>query len=252
MELELRPWLDDGDVCLYLGDCREIMEYLDPVDVVVTDPPYGDTSLEWDSWVDGWVGRLPLRREGSMWCFGSMRMWIEKTTTEFAGWKLAQDIVWEKHNGSGFHADRFKRVHEHVLQWYRGQWNEVYKEPVFTNDTTARTVRRKRRPPHTGNIEASSYASVEGGPRLQRSVIEVRSCHGRAVHPTQKPEGILTPLIEYSCPPGGIVLDPFAGSGSTLVAARMTGRRAIGIEAKERYLELAAERLAQQSLLSDA
>jgi site-specific DNA-methyltransferase (adenine-specific) len=72
--------------------------------------------------------------------------------------------------------------------------------------------------------------------------------HGRAIHPTQKPVGILTPLIEYACPPGGLVIDPFAGSGSTLEAARLTGRRAIGIEAHEPYIERAARRLEQAPL----
>ncbi|WP_119731794.1 site-specific DNA-methyltransferase [Thermomonospora amylolytica] len=69
-----------------------------------------------------------------------------------------------------------------------------------------------------------------------------------AIHPTQKPLGILTPLIEYACPPGGTVLDPFVGSGSTLEAARLTGRRAIGIELHEPYAEAAARRLAQAPL----
>lgn len=85
----------------------------------------------------------------------------------------------------------------------------------------------------------------DGGPRLMRSVLQVRSEHGRAVHPTQKPLGILRPLIQYSCSIDGTMLDPFAGSGSTLLAARELGRRAIGIEAREDYCEAAVKRLAQ-------
>jgi site-specific DNA-methyltransferase (adenine-specific) len=78
-----------------------------------------------------------------------------------------------------------------------------------------------------------------------RSVIAVRSMHGRALHPTEKPVGILDPLIRYACPPGGTVLDCFAGSGSTAEAARLTGRKAILIEADERYCELIARRMSQ-------
>ena len=80
------------------------------------------------------------------------------------------------------------------------------------------------------------------------SVLYERSCHGYAEHPTQKPLGILRTLIEYSCPPSGVVLDLFAGSGSTLVAAAENGCRAIGIEIEEKYCEIAAKRLSQEVL----
>src|SRR4051794_29843617 len=112
--MKIEPfWASERGV-IYHADCREILGDLAPT-VAIADPPYGETSLEWDRWVDGWPD---LVRGDSMWCFGSMRMFLERGA-EFAGWKLSQDLVWEKHNGSGFHADRFKRVHENVLHWYR-------------------------------------------------------------------------------------------------------------------------------------
>ena len=239
------PYYQDAAVTIYQGDCRDILPTLPRVDLCLTDPPYGETSLPWDRWVDGW---LDILSTDNLWCFGSMRMFMERVSA-FRSWRLAQDIVWEKHNGSGFHADRFKRIHEHVCQFYRGEWANVYKKPVTTPDAVARVIRTKAHPPHMGRIEATPYVSEDGGPRLQRSIIKVRSCHGYADHPTQKPVGIIIPLLEYSVPPNGIVLDPFAGSGSTSDAARRIGLRSIGIEIDERACEAAAKRMSQAVLV---
>ncbi len=164
---------------------------------------------------------------------------------EFSGWKRSQEIVWEKQNGSSFHADRFKRVHELAAHFYRGDWSTVFKAPVMTADATARTTRRKSRPAHTGGIKESRYKSEDGGPCLMRSVIYAANCHGYAEHPTQKPEAIIEPLLRYSIPGGGCVLDPFMGSGTTLAVAKRLGMRAIGIERQEKYCEVSAKRLAQ-------
>ncbi len=247
----MSPYYNQSGVTIFHGDCREVARTLEPevATAVITDPPYGDTSLEWDRKVTGWTAslELPLSLCGSLWVFGSFRYFFTETL-EFSNWTLAHDIIWEKQNGSAFHADRFKRVHEHAVQFYRGQWGLVYKSPVTTPDATAKVTRRKTRPTHTGHIENVPFVSHDGGPRLMRSVIEVNNCHGEAYHPTQKPLGILTPLLRYSVGPGGLVLDPFMGSGSTLVAAKSLGLQAIGIEIEEKYCEIAAKRLSQEVL----
>ncbi|EGT5594934.1 site-specific DNA-methyltransferase [Corynebacterium striatum] len=67
-------------------------------------------------------------------------------------------------------------------------------------------------------------------------------------HPCEKPISMMEHIIETSTKPGDIILDPFAGSGSTLRAAKNLGRRAIGVELEERYCEIAAQRLAQETL----
>ena len=245
----MKPYYQDDAVTLYHGSANEVAMFLEPVDAIITDPPYGETSLEWDKWPPGWPD-FAAELAPSMWCFGSMRMFMDKAQ-EMSRWKLAQDVVWEKHNGSNAFADRFRRVHEAAVQFYRGEWADVYKNPQFTNDATARTVRRKQRPPQWGEINASSYASEDGGPRLMNSVIYARSCHGYAVNETQKPEAIVAPLVEYSVPPGGVLLDLFAGSGTMLAVAKKTGRRAIGIEKRESQCQEIVKRLAQRDLLTE-
>lgn len=218
------------------------------VDCIVTDPPYGETSLAWDKVPAGWLRecRRVLRRTGSLWMFGSMRSHM---AADLTGWQFAQDVVWEKHNGSNMFADRFRRVHEIAIHLYRSDaaWADVYKCPLYTNDARARVVRRKDRPKQWGEIEGRSYQSVDGGPRMMRSVMFFRSCHGEADHPTQKPEAVIAPLIEYSCPPDGLVLDPFIGSGTTARAAIQLGRQCIGIEIDPEFAEMARNPVAPRA-----
>ena len=217
-------------------------------DCILTDPPYQETSLEWDRWPVGWPSMLArlLKPSGSMWCFGSQRMFWDRRD-EFSDWRFVQDVIWEKHNGSGFQADRFKRVHELAFQFVpkAAKWAEVYKLPQVTNDAVARKVRKRTAIAHTGQIGGGEYESHDGGPRLMRSVMCVRSEHGRALHRTQKPFAMVEPLLLYSCPPGGKVFDPFAGSGTTGVVARQNGIDAVLVEADARHIDVIRNRLAE-------
>lgn len=231
------------------GDCRKLMTTRGPFDLILADPPYGDTSLAWDRRVDGWIAlaRETLSPTGSLWAFGSLRYFMT-TADRFsdARLRIAQEIVWEKQNSTGFHADRFKRVHELAVQFYPAEtaWRDIYNDVQTTPDATARTVRRKQRPPHTGQIDAGHYISHDGGPRLMRSVIYVGNCHGRAIHPTEKPSSLLEILIRTSCPPGGLVGDWFAGSGAAGEACRLSGRRYLGCEIDAAMAERARARIA--------
>ena len=182
-----------------------------------------------------------------MWCFGSFRMFIDHWQ-DFSYWKMSHEIIWEKHNGSGFMNDRFRRVHEFAFHFHlkTSPWDEVYKKPQFTMDARKRVVRRKDKPAQwTGARKADTYVSEDGGPRLMRSVIPARSCHGHAVNETQKPESLVRPLVSYCLPPGGILLSPFMGSGTDLVIAREFNCKAIGFDVREDQCQAAADRLAQ-------
>ena len=231
------------------GDARYLLGDFPPdhFDCVVTDPPYGETSLKWDRWPDGWPSavRRVVKPTGSMWVFGSFRMFQERRD-EFEGWRISHEVVWEKHNGTGLFNDRFRRVHELAVHFYRAdaRWSDVFKCPQFTNDVRALVVRKKGRPAQwIGATGETVYRSEDGGPRLMRSVLQVRSMHGKAVHPTQKPVEVVDPLVRYACPAGGRILDPFAGSGTTAIVAKEIGADATLIELNPEYVAIARLRI---------
>jgi site-specific DNA-methyltransferase (adenine-specific) len=244
----VKPYWSDETCALYVGDCREILPALGiTADCVIADPPYESTSLEWDRWPDGWL-EAAAGVSRSMWCFLPRRQFVEPPFRgrEFweAGWRFSHPAIWEKHNGPSFVADRLKQVHEEIGHWYQGPWADVYHEVPRVPQTSGHAPgkirnRAANRTPHTGDIGGSSYDY--GDDRLARSVIYARSMHHEAIHRTQKPVPVLLPLISYACPSAGLVIDPFGGSCSTLMACRETGRRGIAIEADEAHCERAAE-----------
>lgn len=229
---------------LLTGDCRELMMAEGPFDLIIADQPYGDTALSWDSMVPAWmtVALQRLKPTGSLWVFGSMRCLMSMGVPR--GLRYAQDIVWEKHNGSGFAKDRFKRVHEHAIQFYRadapwsGVYNDVQRVPRTGPDKTGA---KRRQLPHTGKIGVSSY--VDDGTRIVRSVVKHPSVRG-GPHKTAKPVELLELLIRTSCPPAGLVGDFFAGSGAAGEAARRAGRRYVGCEIDANMAERARALLA--------
>jgi len=174
-----------------------------------------------------------------------MRMYLERVDQFTAAWKLSQDVVWRKPNATGLTVDRFRRQHELVLHWYTGRWRDLYHE------AQREPFLGKPRKPRKKNAQDAKWYGrlgetvwVDNGTRLMKSVIDARSLWNRgSIHPTEKPLEVLRPLIAYACPPGGTVLDPFAGSGSTAEAARQIGRHAVLVEASEAYCEVIAKRL---------
>jgi DNA modification methylase len=228
------PYYDDGQITIYCGDCRDVLPTLPPssVDLIVTDPPYG---AEWQSnrrkesfdriagdhdqavALEGIRSSLRLiRLSRHLYIFGRY---------DLSGLHLSEpvELIWDKEMRTGGDLTLpWGSQHEYI------QFCVFHHSRVALNDGAGRLAARLRK------------GSVLRYPRA--------SGVGVTKHPTEKPVPLIRELIESSSCIGEAVLDPFMGSGSTLVAARLEGRRAIGIELDERYCEIAVKRL-QQAVL---
>lgn len=222
------PYWTDGQVSLYLGDCREVTEWL-AADVLVTDPPYG---IGWRS-PGGWTnasGRGNSRPhpgiandDDTEARDDALKLWDGKPALVFG------DLL--KHRPPGaVHVLVYGKSDDAGVRGARGGWRRDV-EGIF--------------------LVGRWPSGVGGRSSVLRSGGRVAGPRGLAVrygHPHAKPVDVLEELIT-DCPPGAIA-DPFAGSGSILVAARNLGRPAIGVEIDERSCEVAARRLSQRPLMA--
>ena len=214
-------YYQDEYVTLYHGDClTEHREWLD-ADVLVTDPPYGGGFRSRHGWRDGEAKKIRVAGDkNTIVRDEALEAWGDKPALVFGFWRrpipptTRQMIVWDKRGGNGFSGD------------YKMPWADAT-EQIYV---IGRDGWQGKRVPAIYSIPSLHSASPE-----------------RYGHPTPKPVMLMTALLE-KCPPG-VVADPFAGSGATLVAARNLGRKCVGVELEERYCEIIADRLAQGTLI---
>jgi len=200
------------------GDCIDVMKRIPSgaVDLIVTDPPYLVRYLDRsgrsvknddnDAWLDPAFAQMHRVLKDNRFCV-SFCPW-NKVDRFTAGWRAA-----------GFHAVGhiiFPKKYASSSRFVRYQHEEAY-------------LLAKGNPPLPGSPPPDVIPWTYTGNKL---------------HPTQKPVGIFMPLIEAFSRPGDVVLDPFCGSGSTLVAARDLGRRFVGIELDAEHHLTASARLA--------
>ena len=217
-----KPYYENDGITLYHGDCREILPELqaESFDMVLTDPPYlvsysGRWGSDWGV-IEGdsdqsWV--LPVYRE--LW----RTLKPDALCATFYGWPSA-DVFFDAWSLVGFRPVS-------VLVLIKGRWGLGY----FT------------RAQHE-----QAYLLAKGSPKKPQVAISdvlVWDDISQQVHPNQKPLGVISRLISTYSIEDASILDPFCGSGTTLVAARNLARRVVGIEIEERYCELAARRLSQ-------
>jgi len=225
----VKPYYDDGKgIVIYHGDCREVAPDLAGIGIVVTDPPYmfGMASTAQEGKAGGWGDMMNAAtfyagllkdwrtlfsgRTGAAWVCNSWRSFPVLARSAFeARWPIESLLVWDK-IGIGPGGPRGLRpTYELAALFVEGDYRVV--------DRSTPDIWRERPGSKTTD------------------------------HTAEKPVGLMARMIAAGNDSGS-VLDPFAGSGTTLVAAKNLGRRAIGIEIEEKYCELAAERLSQEVL----
>jgi DNA modification methylase len=217
----LKPYYESGGITIYHGDCREIIPMLSPVDLLLTDPPYGiDLNTDNSRFSGGNVASVSRRGNGQ----GTA-----------AGKPIANDA-------EPFDPSFLVGIGKHQVIW---GWNNFpHKLP-----SGACLVWLKRYDEAFGTFLSDAelaWMSKGHGVYCKRDLSNNAIANER-VHPTQKPLSLMAWCLNFF-PDATAILDPFMGSGTTLRAAKDLGRKAIGIEIEEKYCEIAAKRMAQEVL----
>ena len=227
------PYYSDEWVTLYHGDCREVPPVL-AGDVLITDPPYGFGAYESDRAVlpplSEWVTEF-----ATVAVFGYPELLVR--------WCVAEEVVpsewvtWWPTNPMRGRDAQLQRETEAIAVF-----GAVPGRPL--REQAGATVRYARK--YQGSENPRGAATLGDVWRDAKPGMAFQS-HLR-LHPNEKPLSLMRKLVTLCSETGATVVDPFAGSGTTLRAAKDLGRKAIGIEIEERYCEIAARRLSQEVL----
>lgn len=241
----MNPYYQDDWVTLYLDDCLETMAQLDTqsIDVVLTDPPYSSG------------GRRENARSLRKSMLRSMEDedWIRGDAMSTSGFTYLLRLCglqWRRLLKPGGHALTF-------IDWRMAdnlraalETADMRQHPILVWDKCIIGMGAIFRNQHEFIVHMSAGNPTPPQRRDVPNVLRFPPVRD-GDHPTEKPAALLEKLLSVVTPPCGIVLDPFVGSGSTLTAAKAMGFHAIGVEADERYCEIAAKRLSQDTLLTD-
>lgn len=219
-------YYEENGIQIFHGDCRDVT--VSNVDAIVTDPPFFMPA-------DHYQSRVKWQRSwGDVSILGTF-------------WRATLAVLVPSLLPTG-----------HFITFCNGDSYSVFYPEMYCHFDTLKSLVWDRgevglgriwRHRHELMIAArwrESFVDIRG--RLWEDVIQVDAIPTKErEHPIDKPRGLLQVLIEPITPDDGLILDPFMGGGSTLLAARDLGRRAIGIEIEERYCEVAANRLRREA-----
>jgi site-specific DNA-methyltransferase (adenine-specific) len=225
------------------------------IDLLIADPPYNlgkdygndsdkldaDAYLRWTAqWVDAALPKL--KENGSLYIFLTWRYSPEIFVLLKQRMTMINEIIWDRRVPSmGGSTRSYSSVHD-TIGFFVRQKGYYFDLDAIRIPYDAATKKARSRSIFVG----AKWLELGYNPKDLWSVSRLHREHPeRAEHPTQKPLEIVERMIKASCPPGGVVLDPFMGSGTTAVAARRCGRHFTGFELNPEYCEVLESRLAQ-------
>ena len=220
------PYYDEDGITIYNADCRQVLPFLARVDVLLTDPPYG----------------MDVAKRGT---FGAVNVPFGGKGDKFVKSKNYEASDWDKEPPPRWFLDAAQEAAQVAILWggnYYGLpasscwlvWDKDNGENTYADCELA----------WTNMTRAVRKFKWKWHGMLQEQMGDKKE---NRVHPTQKPLALMRWCLSL-VPEAKTVLDPFMGSGTTLVAARLEGCKAVGIEISEKYCEAAANRLAQRVL----
>lgn len=224
------------------------------IDLILTDPPYnlgkdyGNTSdqqgvEEYLAWTERWIdAALPkLKPNGSLYIFLTWRFAPEIFVMLKKRMTMMNEIIWDRRVPSmGGSVRSFSSVHD-TIGFFVNRKDYYFDLDAVRIPYDAETKKARSRSIFIG----AKWLEVGYNPKDVWSVSRLHREHPeRADHPTQKPLEIIERMVKASCPAGGIVLDPFMGSGTTAIAARQAGRHFTGFELNPDYCDIIRARLA--------
>ncbi|HXH87412.1 MAG TPA: site-specific DNA-methyltransferase [Gaiellaceae bacterium] len=264
----MKPYVQDADFTLYVGDALTVLQGLPDgsVDCCVTSPPYLDarpeygtlTASQWGTFFFE-LGRVVagpvLLNVGRLWRDGVENMWwIDLLAHALPRFSHLDTLVWVKPNANPIHGAVLANSHEYVL--VLGRPGVALNTDSVRTEYDPETLARFRRRYHNGSGVKGDVRPEEGresnehGARARSFFIAYVGREKGNTHPAPMPLDLAVHMVRLAAWPGHIVLDPFAGSGTTALAARSLGCKSIGIELNEQYAQGAARRLQQQSLFA--
>ena len=243
---------------LFCGDTFAILPKLNTgtFDLLFADPPYNltkqfgqerfasRTSDDYEAWLDSWLklcGPL-LKNDASVYICGDWRSSgaIQRVGSKY--FKLQNRITWEREKGRGAKTN-WKNAAEDIWFFTVSDKYTFNLDQVKQRRRVVAPYRENGKPKDWNESEKGNFRDTHPSNIWTDITVPFWSMPENTDHPTQKPEKLLAKIILASTNPGDLILDPFAGSGTTAVVAKKLGRHFVTIESDEQYCLLAAKRL---------